>query len=316
MSVGSNNFSFFIGFLLSFFAHALAAFIALFALERQAATLTAPPEIFTVTIEGGEKLGGISQVPEEGAKAPDVLPFKPELGSTPEAEEVEESSEKKLEAPSVVKDPEIERQKQLEEKKRKEEAEKKKKAEEAKKKAEEKKRKEKERQRKEAQRKAAEKKRKAAEAKRKKEGERKRIAREKKLRDKRIQDAVKRASNYSGESSNAGGQGLGAARIGGKGMGGGTLASAEFIAYQNALIDHIKRGWRWGLPASRVLTTRVRVKILRGGVITDVQVIADSGNPRFDDSVLRAVYKSSPVPPAPDHLYSRFKEINITFDSE
>ena len=125
-----------------------------------------------------------------------------------------------------------------------------------------------------------------------------------------------RDRNYSGESANAGGSGFGAANLGGKGMGGGTLASAEFIAYMNALEHHIKSNWRWGLPTPRVLRAQVLIFILPNGVVKSANISASSGNQKFDDSVLRAVHKASPVPPASPKLYQRFREVRITFDSQ
>src|SRR5690606_8562067 len=46
------------------------------------------------------------------------------------------------------------------------------------------------------------------------------------------------------------------------------------------------------------------------------RLAATSGNNRFDESVVRAVQKASPVPPAPDRLYHQFKEVRITVESD
>lgn len=97
-------------------------------------------------------------------------------------------------------------------------------------------------------------------------------------------------------------------------MGGGTLASAEKLAYQNALLAHVKGGWRW-LGGTEVLITKVEAKILQDGRVQDVSVIQSSGNRNFDDSAVRAVFKASPVPPAPAHLYAEFfATVTFTFD--
>jgi hypothetical protein len=50
---------------------------------------------------------------------------------------------------------------------------------------------------------------------------------------------------YLGESTDAGGQGFGAARIGGSGMGGGVVKPPEFFQYRALLIREVKSGWQW-----------------------------------------------------------------------
>lgn len=295
--------AYFIGILTSFVVHLVLAVLAIVAFERSAATASRPVEIFTVTLEGGERLGGITQIPKADAK--EVKP--PEIDALPEDEpedgsEEEDSgsdTEKKLESPSVVEDPEavLAKKRAEEEAKKKEEADKKRKEEEAKKKA-------------------AEEKRKKAEAeKKKKEEEKKAKARERRRRKKRLADAAKRfRTGYQGESYDAGGTGFGAARTGGSGMGGGTLASVEKIAYQAELQEHVKAGWRW-LPGGKRLRARIRVGILPSGIIQSVRIEQSSGNANFDDSVVRAVRKASPVPPPPEKYYGDFSDVRFWFDS-
>jgi TonB family protein len=50
-------------------------------------------------------------------------------------------------------------------------------------------------------------------------------------------------------------------------------------------------------------------------VITQYRIIESSGNRAFDDSVLRAIAGSSPVPVPPTDLYEDFKVVRITFNS-
>lgn len=130
------------------------------------------------------------------------------------------------------------------------------------------------------------------------------------LSDKEYQKALQR---YLGESSDAGGKNFGAAKVGGKGMGGGVVRSPEFIRYYNLLNSHIRRGWSW-FDKNSPLTTRVRFKIATNGVISDVVLYTSSGNREFDESVLRALYKASPAPPPPASEYNNFKDVQILFD--
>lgn len=323
------NLPFFAGILSSLLVHLLFAVLTIIILESSAARAAKAPDIFSVTLEGGEKLGGFSQAPKPGSKkiltptpeqetpkeqakaaAENASPPKeePPKKEEPKVQIPDKVEEKKLTEPAVVEDPAkvLAMKKAAEEKERKQQE-----VEEQKKKAEdEKKQKEKE--------KEAKQKEEADRAKKEEEqklADEKRREKERSDRDKKLSETLKRLKNqYEGESADAGGKGFGAAKLGGKGMGGGTLTSLEKLAYSNALKTHVKSGWRW-MGGSDVLKAQVRVKLLPSGQIEDVRIEQGSGNSTFDDSVVRAVYKASPVPPPPADLYEEFKDVRFTFDS-
>lgn len=281
---------------------ALALFVVL-VLERARSNEPPIQQVFSVTLEGGANLGGISQAPKEGAKkilTPDAKQSEPEPPSdpaTPPPEKVDgkippsEPQLKDIKTPSAVEEDRLAKLRKLEEEKKK--LEEKKKAEEAKKKAELEKKK--------------------AEEEKKKEEENKK--KEKQERDKKLSETLQKLKEkYEGESANAGGKDFGAAVIGGKGMGGGTLTSLEKLAYSNRLQAHVKQGWRW-LNTSQRLVTKIQATLAQDGAILDSRIIQSSGNSNFDDSVIRAVEKASPVPAPPVDLYAEFKVVVFTFDS-
>ena len=318
------------GLLCSFLLHIALAVAALLVLQGRVADASRLVPVYTVTLEAGSKLGGVSQAPKKSEKK---RVLTKESAPEPKAEEPVESKQVektpvKEEAPEPEPPVEAKPDQDLVRAKR-EEAAKKEAAEKklvAKKKAEEKRKREK--------LEAEKKKKDAAEAKKKAELEKKRkkkqqeaklrklkkqkAEQEKKDREARFADTIRKARQkaYQGESASAGGEGYGAARLGGQGMGGGTLASAEFIAYMNALESHIKAGWRWSYSRKLRLKTVVLMRISPTGAINNASISRPSGNSQFDDSVIRAVRKSSPVPRAPSHLYDQFREVRITFDSD
>ena len=55
---------------------------------------------------------------------------------------------------------------------------------------------------------------------------------------------------------------------------------------------------------------------MRNGVLQNVRLERTSGNGNFDDSVMRAVQKASPVPAPPAKFYSAFQDVRIIFDSK
>ena len=289
----NRRFGYGVGWAASLGAHVGCFALSLLILQHSARHEVLPNQIFTVTLEGGERLGGISQVPKDDSwKNKKALPNATD-GAEPEKSKSEPAKPKEIDQPTLIEQQKLEAEKKLKEAKEKAEAEKQKKLEDEKKKQQ-----------------AAEDDKKRAEA------EKAQAEKERKQRDDRLEKAISRAaSRYHGESANAGGQGFGAAALGGKGMGGGTLASIEFIAYRNDLERHIKSGWRW-LPGPEALAAQVEFTLLPDGTIQDPSLVSSSGNSNFDESAIRAVYKASPAPAPPAGIYDKFRQCRITFDSQ
>lgn len=129
--------------------------------------------------------------------------------------------------------------------------------------------------------------------------------------DKRLQDALQR---YLGESSQGGGKGFGAAKLGGKKMGGGLVRPPEFFVYEKIIRSRIKEAWRWYDRNSSLITV-IAFDIEPDGIINNVHLIKSSGDAGYDDSVVRAAIKASPLPVPPESVYERyFKKVRITFD--
>ncbi len=130
--------------------------------------------------------------------------------------------------------------------------------------------------------------------------------------NKKLQQAVQR---YAGESSQAGGQGFGAGKLGGSGMGGGVQRPPAFFHYLKTLETYIKSGWRWHDDRA-ALESRVCFAISEQGELSQIELCGASGNHEYDDSVLRALYKANPVPPPPAEVYEYFKQVRMTFAAQ
>jgi TonB family protein len=138
-------------------------------------------------------------------------------------------------------------------------------------------------------------------------------------RDKEIQDAIRRLGEKgSGKrASGLGGveEGKGATLgTGGDGRGGGVLMGLDFIIYKNQVEAIIKKNWTW-VGANPNLTVRVGFRIGDGGEIGDVRVLDRSDDSSFDDSVLRAIRISSPLPAPPDKYRQIFGNYTLEFVS-
>jgi TonB family protein len=130
--------------------------------------------------------------------------------------------------------------------------------------------------------------------------------------DKRYQAALQR---YLGESTDAGGQNFGGARAGvGKGGGGGKVVPPEVLRYQNLIKARSKAAWNW-FGSNDQLLTQVVFELEPNGKIKNVTVYKSSGDRSFDESVVRALLKASPLPPPPAEYYNEwFRSVRIAFD--
>jgi TonB family protein len=99
------------------------------------------------------------------------------------------------------------------------------------------------------------------------------------------------------------------------GMKGGELSQALGL-YRALVNERIESNWVYPeqLGADKgELEAVVVVRARRDGTLTDIQFEKKSGNPYFDDSVLKAILKSKPFPPFPDIYSPKEEEIVIRF---
>ena len=142
------------------------------------------------------------------------------------------------------------------------------------------------------------------------------------VRERLIQAAAERAKSRTDstpkpakpESLSAGtGEGDGAAGPGAGGRGGaGVVKGLDFIIYQNRITSTIKANWVWVGQRSD-LKVVVQFGIKDNGEITGLKIVQASGDATYDESVLRAVKKSSPLPSPPATYRKDFSEVVYTF---
>ncbi len=142
------------------------------------------------------------------------------------------------------------------------------------------------------------------------------------VRERLIQGAVERAKTRSeaaqktkGDPLSAGaGEGIGAAALGAGGRGGpGVVRGMDFIIYQNRIRATIKENWAWVGQQRSNLKVIVHFGIKENGEIVGLKIVQPSGDPSYDESVLRAVRKSSPLAAPPEAYRKDFAEVEITF---
>lgn len=79
----------------------------------------------------------------------------------------------------------------------------------------------------------------------------------------------------------------------------------EILAYARSLDEKVRSNWTVPELAGKKtedLTVQVRITIEKDGRVSNVRMEKVSGNEYFDDSVLRAIEKASPLPVPPEQL--------------
>ncbi len=130
----------------------------------------------------------------------------------------------------------------------------------------------------------------------------------------RAESTQKAGSSKGGEVLSVGpGEGDGAAALGQGGRGGGNaVRGAEFLMYQAKIVNTIKENWAW--PGQKgTLKALVRFSIKDNGEITGLKIAEPSGDAAFDESILRALRKSSPLPPPPESYRKDFAQVEMNF---
>jgi len=89
---------------------------------------------------------------------------------------------------------------------------------------------------------------------------------------------------------------------------------AEYTAYIQAKVN---RNWLRPLGIPEGLSCTVKVILIPGGDVANVEIIKSSGNPVFDRSVETAVFKAAPMPLPPDSaLFNYFRDLRFIFSPQ
>jgi colicin import membrane protein len=82
---------------------------------------------------------------------------------------------------------------------------------------------------------------------------------------------------------------------------------------------HIQKNWAFSEQLARGqsnLKTTVGIKISSDGEIIDIWIDEKSGNQYLDESAIRAIKKSNPLPPLPGDIGSYYYEVGFNFTPE
>jgi colicin import membrane protein len=97
--------------------------------------------------------------------------------------------------------------------------------------------------------------------------------------------------------------------------GGGTVVGFEFLSYRQRIFGLIKRNWANAVRRAGLVAV-VRFALAPDGEVSSVELVSSSGDKNYDQSVVRAVQRSSPLPPPPERYRAEFGEVIIDFHSE
>jgi len=145
------------------------------------------------------------------------------------------------------------------------------------------------------------------------------------VRERLIKTAAERASSGTGSAQKASkgeafstgtGEGVGGSALGAGGRGGpGIVKGMDYVIYQNRMLSTIKNNWVWVGPRGNIKVV-VHFNIKDNGEIVGLKIVQASGNSSYDESVLRAVRKSSPLPALSENIRNGFSEVELAFRPE
>jgi TonB family protein len=98
------------------------------------------------------------------------------------------------------------------------------------------------------------------------------------------------------------------------GVGPNTPLGANNLGWYAELVrQRLAQNWRTNGLADVGAPSIVNFTIQRNGAIQDVKLFQGSGNPTVDNSALRAVYDSNPLPPLPPQVAGNSLPAQFTF---
>jgi TonB family protein len=117
-------------------------------------------------------------------------------------------------------------------------------------------------------------------------------------------------------TSGTGGSGPGGGATG-SGSGGplGDLQHIRLQAYQERVYELIRAAWLLPMPQeeARKLQATALLIVSRDGQVARFQLLKTSGNPMFDESLLRAIKQVDPLPPLPEDYQGGTLEVELRF---
>ncbi|MCD6418994.1 TonB C-terminal domain-containing protein [bacterium] len=84
--------------------------------------------------------------------------------------------------------------------------------------------------------------------------------------------------------------------------------------YLNLIMTKIANNWLNPLRGGRKMSVTIYFRIQKNGTVSDVKVEKKSGNSLLDQSALRAVLASSPLPPLPESYSGDFLGVHFEFE--
>ncbi len=128
-----------------------------------------------------------------------------------------------------------------------------------------------------------------------------------------LEKAIAAMRREAGSGSTSGGRGGGG---GGGGGGDGSGGNPALRIYQMEVEVLIKSNWSFpdALANKKNIEAVVLLKVKNDGTVTDMELVKSSGNRMFDQSVIKAIEKSKPLPPLPEGYKKRNEELEINFN--
>ncbi len=100
----------------------------------------------------------------------------------------------------------------------------------------------------------------------------------------------------------------------GRGRSSGRTDGITIHLYTIDVYETIKNNWSYPAQDDKSLAAIVELTVQNNGSILKTRMTQNSGNARFDQSVLKAIKLSDPLPPFPEGYRKTYEEIEINFN--
>lgn len=85
----------------------------------------------------------------------------------------------------------------------------------------------------------------------------------------------------------------------------------EIDKYMNLIEAKVYQSWTVPRSADQGMASELRVKLIPSGDVINIELTKTSGNKEFDQSVIAAVKKASPLPVPKNALFDEFRELRL-----
>lgn len=131
----------------------------------------------------------------------------------------------------------------------------------------------------------------------------------------KLEKETKSAENHLGQAMSQLQNKAGGGASKSEGSGTGAIDSLAITIYKQSVKSHIQDNWTYpvAMQNRKDFEVTVSLKIREDGTIMKYEFVKKSGDSIFDQSILKAIEKSNPIPPFPEGYVKTYEDFDFIF---